>query len=77
MNAIAEAIDLLEAKYAIADPVELLEAECNAHGYYDPGIADDYPPASDEACSERVLGWTVEHICSTEFPSHDADASAS
>jgi hypothetical protein len=58
---------------AIAEPVELLEAECNAQGWYDPSVDDeDYAPMIDEACSERVLGWTVERICATEFPAHSA-----
>ena len=61
---------------AIAEPIELLEAECNAQGYYDPGIDDDYAPVIDEACSERVLGWTVERICATDFPSRAVELSA-
>jgi hypothetical protein len=50
---------------ALAEPIELLDAECNARNWYDPSVddADDDTPATDPACSERVLGWTVEIIC--------------
>lgn len=63
----------------VAEPIELLEAECSAHGWYEapaPSVAPPFemhvPEADEEtdeylsldpACSERVLGWTVERIC--------------
>lgn len=49
---------------AIAEPIELLEAECNAACWYDPAAEEgDDADVIDVACSERVLEWTVERIC--------------
>jgi len=53
---------------AIADPIELLEAECEAIGWYgaaEPPLEDDADDDEtiDFACSQRVLDWTVERIC--------------
>lgn len=56
---------------AIAEPIELLEAECYAQGWYqteEPEIEareveDDEDDTFDVRCSERVLEWTVERIC--------------
>ncbi len=47
---------------AIAEPIELLEAECNALGLYETREAEDETEVVDETCSQRVLGWTVERI---------------
>jgi hypothetical protein len=51
---------------AIAEPIELLEAECNAPAWVDRD--DDVDAAIDEACGERVLDWTVQRICAVQFP---------
>lgn len=56
---------------AIAEPIELLEAECYAQGWYQAEepeleareIEDDEDDTFDVRCSERVLEWTVERIC--------------
>jgi hypothetical protein len=54
------------AMNAIAEPIELLEAECYAQGWYQ---AEEREPEEDDVeafdvrCSERVLEWTVERIC--------------
>ncbi len=61
---------------AIAEPIELLEAECNAQGWYDTQSEDDYAPVIDEACSERVLGWMVQRICASDFGTMAPRASA-
>lgn len=48
---------------AIAEPFELLEAECNAQGLYDTAKTDEaLCDPIDETCSERVLGWVVDRI---------------
>jgi len=67
----------------VAEPIELLEAECSALSWYEDPVAapavapvaapEPRPPQLDDeadgylsldpACSERVLGWTVERIC--------------
>ena len=46
---------------AIAEPIELLEAECNALGLYESND-DDEAASFGQSCSQRVLGWTVERI---------------
>jgi len=51
---------------AIAEPIELLEAECYAQGWYqveDREIEEDDADTFDVECSQRVLDWTVERIC--------------
>jgi hypothetical protein len=49
---------------AIAEPIELLEAECNAAAWHEPPCEEtDDALVIDTACSERVLEWTVERIC--------------
>lgn len=55
---------------AIAEPIELLEAECNAPAWHeavdeevDHALEGDDVLVIDTACSERVLDWTVERIC--------------
>jgi len=56
---------------AFAEPIELLEAECNAHGWHDePASPDAEEIEFDEACSERVLDWMVRRICSIPLPEH-------
>jgi hypothetical protein len=53
---------------AIAEPIELLEAECNAHGWRDDVDAvDDEGDAFDPICSTRVLDWTVQRICAFDW----------
>ena len=49
---------------ALAEPLELLEAECNAHGWRLDDREDDGEDSPfDEACSQRVLAWMVQRIC--------------
>ncbi len=50
---------------ALAEPIELLESECNAYSWYDPSVEteDEDAPLGDPVCSARVLDWTVERIC--------------
>lgn len=50
---------------ALAEPIELLDAECNAHSWYDLPAQEEEEQLTDPACSERVLGWTVESICTS------------
>jgi hypothetical protein len=51
---------------AIAEPIELLEAECNALGWHD-DEADVEDDAPNEVCSTRVLDWTVQRICAFDW----------
>jgi hypothetical protein len=56
---------------AFAEPIELLEAECNAHGWHDELASPEVEEfVFDEACSERVLDWMVRRICSIPLPEH-------
>ena len=50
---------------ALAEPVELLEAECNAQALPLDERDDELDEALfDEACSMRVVEWMVQRICS-------------
>jgi hypothetical protein len=52
---------------ALAEPIELLESECNAPSWYDPSpvdeAEDDDAMAVDPVRGARVVVWTVERIC--------------
>jgi hypothetical protein len=68
-----------QAMNALAEPIELLESECNAHSWYDPSAADEDEdePVGDPACSARVLGWTVERICTCPTFRRNPDSAGS
>ena len=65
---------------ALAEPIELLESECNAQSWYDPSVeveTEDDEPVRDPACSARVLGWTVERICTCPTFRRNPDSAGS
>ena len=53
---------------AIAEPIELLEAECNGQACLPHLFAQLEPSAPDDARGTRVLDWMVYRLCGTQDP---------
>ena len=53
---------------AIAEPIELLEAECNGQACLPPQLLQAESTAPDDARGTLVLDWMVDRLCGTQDP---------